>query len=203
MFIIGAGGHGKIVAELIELNEYVISCFIDEDINLKQVLAFPVINEFPKESVVAVVAIGNNIARKRIAVGKNYIYPTLIHPKACISKRTIIGEGTVVVGGATINIDAIIGKHVIVNTNASVGHDCFVEDFVHIAPNVALAGNVVVGEGTHIGVGAAVIQGVTIGKWCVIGAGTVVINDIPDGAMVVGNPARLINKQAIESGPYS
>ncbi len=201
MHIIGAGGHGKVVAELCELNEYTICGFIDQDIKIKEVLSFEVVHEFPKRPLTAVVAIGNNLARKKIALANKYSYPTLIHPKSCISKRAIIGEGTVIVGGATVNVSAIIGNHVIVNTNASVGHDCFVGDYVHIAPNVALAGNVIVGEGTHVGLGAAIIQGITIGRWCVVGAGTVVLNDVPDGAMIVGNPGRIINRHAVDAVP--
>jgi sugar O-acyltransferase (sialic acid O-acetyltransferase NeuD family) len=201
MHIIGAGGHGKVVAEMCELNEHTISCFIDENREINEVLSIKVIHEFPQKFLRVVVAIGNNLIRKKIVLENDYFYPTLIHPKTCISKRTIIGDGTVIVGGATVNIDAKIGKHVIINTNASVGHDCIIEDFVHIAPNVALAGNVRVGEGTHVGLGAAVRQGVVIGKWCVIGAGTVVINNIPDGTMAVGNPARLLNIQVIDSVP--
>lgn len=200
MYIIGAGGHGSVIAEIIELNEFSITSFIDQDTSLTQNLNFDVIHVFPTKLITAVVAIGNNLLRKKIANTYCYNYLTLIHPKTCISKRTHIGLGTVVIGGATININASIGKHVIINTNASVGHDCAIGDYVHIAPNVALAGNVTVGEGTHIGIGATVIQGVKIGKWCVIGAGAAVIKDVLDGDMVVGNPARVIKEQMIDSG---
>ncbi|WP_256013249.1 acetyltransferase [Desertivirga xinjiangensis] len=199
MYIIGAGGHGKVVAELAELNGKTIKGFIDDDSSRNTVLSYKVSTVFPAEPVMAVVAIGNNMVRREKALENKLVFCSLIHPKACLSSRTIIGEGTVVVGGATINIDARIGRHVIINTNSSVGHDCEIGDFVHIGPNVALAGNVKVGEGTHIGLGAAVIQGVSIGKWCVIGAGSVVIKDVPDGAMVVGNPARIIKTQIIET----
>lgn len=197
MYIIGAGGHGSVIAEIIELNGFTVTSFIDEDTSLTQNLNIDVIHEFPTKLITAVVAIGDNLLRKKITNTNHYNYLTLIHPKTCISKRANIDLGTVVVGGATININASIGKHVIINTNASVGHDCTIGDYVHVAPNAALAGNVTIGEGTHIGIGATVIQGIKIGRWCVIGAGAVVINDIPDGAMVVGNPAKVINKQAI------
>lgn len=199
MYIIGAGGHGSVIAEIIELNGFSVTCFIDEDISLTEKLNTNVIHEFPTKLITAVVAIGDNLLRKKIANINCYNYLTLIHPKTCISKRTNIGFGTVVMGGVTINTNTSIGKHAIINTNASVGHDCVIEDYVHIAPNVALAGNVTVGEGTHIGIGAAVIQGVKIGKWCVIGAGAVVISDVPDGAMAVGNPSRIIKGNEIDS----
>jgi acetyltransferase EpsM len=65
-------------------------------------------------------------------------------------------------------------------------------DFVHISPGASLAGNVSVGEGTHIGIGSSIIQGVSIGKWVTIGAGTVIISDVPDHAVVVGVPGKII-----------
>lgn len=200
MYIIGAGGHGKVVAELAQLNDLVIASFIDENKTVGHKGSLKVIHDFPIKTIIATIAIGNNLVRKRIAQTYAYDYLKLIHPKANISSQATIGLGSVVIAGATINIDAVVGEHVIVNTNASVGHDCIIGNFVHIAPNAALAGNVVVGEGTHIGMGASVIQGVKIGNWCVIGAGSVVINDIPDGTMVVGNPARIIKNQAVENG---
>ncbi len=194
MHIIGAGGHGKVVAELIELNQQPIDGFIDEMSGLHQLLDYPVYADFPPSTEEAIIAIGDNLIRKRIALQYPYQYPVLIHPKACVSKRATLGKGTVVIGGATINIGAKIGQHVIVNTNASVGHDCLLGDFVHIAPNAALAGNVCIGEGTNIGLGAAIKQGVHIGSWCLIGAGAVVIENIPDNSVVVGNPGRVISR---------
>jgi sugar O-acyltransferase (sialic acid O-acetyltransferase NeuD family) len=203
MYIIGAGGHGSVIAEIIELNGFTVTSFIDEDTSLIQNLNIDVIHVFPTKLITAVVAIGNNLLRKKITNTYRFNYLTLIHPKTCISKRANIGLGTVVIGGATININGSIGKHVIVNTNASVGHDCSIGDYVHIGPNAALAGNVTVGEGTHIGIGATVIQGIKIGRWCIIGAGAVVINDVLDGEMVVGNPARVIKEQVIDFGQES
>lgn len=92
----------------------------------------------------------------------------------------------------SINPSASIGNHCIINTGSIVEHDCVLSDFVHISPKAALAGNVFVGEGTQIGIGAAVIQGIKIGKWVTVGAGAVIIKDIPDYAVVVGNPGKII-----------
>lgn len=197
MYIIGAGGHGKVVAEALMLNGPGDFCFIDEDRSKAKIFDKKILHSFPESFEAAIIAIGNNLTRKRIALTYAYSYATIIHPRANISPQVEIGEGTAVIAGATINIDTRIGRHVIINTNASVGHDCIIDDFVHIAPNAALAGNVHIGEGAHIGLGAAVIQGVSIGKWCIIGAGTVVLKDVPDGAMMVGNPARIIKQQVL------
>ncbi|MEF9477428.1 acetyltransferase [Chryseobacterium sp. RRHN12] len=199
MYLYGASGHGKVVAEVAEESGYNIEAFIDENLMKEKVLNYPVLNEVPSHGIDVVISIGNNKIRKRIVEqGELFNYVTLSHPKAIVSKRVKIGEGTIVMPGATINVLVRIGKHCIINTNASIDHDCILEDFVHISPNAALGGNVYVGEGTHIGIGASVIQGITIGKWCTIGAGAVIISDIPDGCTVVGNPGRIIKSRSLK-----
>ncbi|WP_367210753.1 acetyltransferase [Sphingobacterium sp. R2] len=193
MYLFGASGHGKVIAEIAESNDLKIEGFIDTDLNKSSLLGYPVYHENPKYAVEFVIAIGNNEVRKKIVNEiESSIYLTLVHPSANMSNRSSLGDGTVVMAGATINVDVSVGQHCIVNTNACIDHDCVIEDFVHLSPNVALAGNVRVGEGTHIGIGACVIQGITIGKWVKIGAGAVIIKDIPDGCTVVGNPGRII-----------
>lgn len=195
MYLFGASGHGKVIAEIAEHNNLKIEGVIDTDLNKTSLLGYTVLHKDPEGPAEIIIAIGNNELRKRIVnESDSFTYPILIHPSAHISKRSILGKGTVVMAGATINVDVNVGQHCIVNTNASVDHDCIIEDFVHLSPNVALAGNVRVGEGTHVGIGASVIQGIKIGKWVKIGAGAVIIRDIPDGCTVVGNPGRIIKK---------
>ncbi|MBA5794040.1 acetyltransferase [Flavobacterium sp. xlx-214] len=193
MYIYGASGHGKVIAEIAEESGAVITGFIDLDINKNEVLNYEVIHTIPTQKIEVIIAIGNNAVRKKLVnENDNFEYDKLIHPRANVSKRTTIGEGSVVMAGVSINADVVIGNHCIINTNASVDHDCKINNFVHISPNVALAGNVEIGEGAHIGIGTCVIQGIKIGKWCTIGAGTVVIKDVPDGVTLVGNPGRII-----------
>lgn len=195
MYLFGASGHGKVIAEIAESNAVVIDGFIDSDPSKINLLGYLVFHEVPTENIEVAISIGNNKIRQKIVSSTtNFSYINLIHPRSNISKRAVLGQGTVVMAGVTINADVQIGEHCIINTNASLDHDCVIEDFVHISPNVALAGNVVVGEGTHIGIGASVIQGIKIGKWCTIGAGAVIIKNIQDGSTVVGNPGRIINK---------
>lgn len=193
MYLYGASGHGKVIAEIAEENNVPIEGFIDSDQSKNKILDYTVIHEIPTKHIDVVISIGQNATRKMIVNNnEQFNYLSLIHPKTTISKRAILDKGSVVMAGASVNSEVKIGKHCIINTNASIDHDCIIDDFAHISPNVALAGNVEVGEGTHVGIGACVIQGVRIGKWCTIGAGAVVIKDIPDYAVVVGNPAKIL-----------
>ncbi len=193
MYLYGASGHGKVIAEIAEENGISISGFIDRDESKESFIGYPVIHQVPENNIELILSIGSNNARKRLTEKYPYfIFKTLIHPKANLSKYCSVEEGSVIMAGATVNPGVQIGKHCIINTNASIDHDCIIHDFVHISPNVALAGDVEVGEGTHIGIGACVIQGIKIGKWATIGAGAVIIKDVPDGATVVGNPGRMI-----------
>lgn len=198
IYIYGASGHAKVIAEIAELNGFHILGAIDKNVLLKILLnKYPVVMRLDELSVASskmIIAVGNNTHRRRIAEGElaGYHFAKLIHTKACISSYSDIGEGTVIMAGAIINAGCKIGKHCIINTNATIDHDCVLEDYVHISPNAALAGNVIVGAGTHIGIGASIIQGINIGKNCIIGAGSVIIKDIPDDCTVVGNPGRIL-----------
>lgn len=193
LYLYGASGHGKVIAEIAEELAIPIAGFIDENPEIKKILDYTVASTIPKDMNQLIVSIGNNAIRKRIAeYYYNLNFITLIHPKSTISNRATIGNGTVIMAGATMNSDVFIGNHCIINTNTSIDHDCIIEDFVHISPNVALAGSVQVGEGTHIGIGASVIQEIKIGRWCTIGAGSVIIKNVPDYAVVVGNPGKII-----------
>ena len=190
--IIGAGGHAKVVIEIIEeMGETIISV-TDHKRSFNEFLGYPVLNDQPAADLDILIAVGNNAARKKIASESTGNFGLAIHPKACISSRCFIGKGTVVMAGSTINSGSVTGNHCIINTNASIDHDCTLADFVHISPGASIAGNVSVGEGTHVGIGSSIIQGVTIGKWVTIGAGAVIISDVPDYAVAVGVPGKII-----------
>ncbi|GAA5086370.1 acetyltransferase [Chryseobacterium ginsengisoli] len=192
MYLFGASGHGKVVADIAIENGIEITAFIDHDMNKTECYGFPVIHKISDEKKALVITIGDNAIRKTIAEEAVNKIIKLIHPRSIISKTVKIGKGTVVMGGVTINSSSIIGEHCIINTNSSIDHECCIENFVHISPNVALAGNVYIGEGSHIGIGATLIQNVKIGKWCIIGAGAVILKDVPDYSVVVGNPGKII-----------
>jgi sugar O-acyltransferase (sialic acid O-acetyltransferase NeuD family) len=196
MIVYGASGHGKVIIEILE-HIHAPHIEIWDDMDKPPVWEYPVKRPLPAGvpvSDMVIISIGANTTRKKVAdrMGDTVTFGTAIHTAAHISKRALIGAGTVIMAGAVINADTHIGTHCIINTSASIDHDCEVGNFAHISPNATLSGDVQVGEGTHIGAGASVIQGIRIGKWCTIGAGAVVISDIPDYAIAVGNPAKVI-----------
>ncbi|NRT10970.1 acetyltransferase [Flavobacterium sp. 14A] len=196
MYLFGGSGHCKVIIDVIKNNNnsYEITSIIDENPILDKIFGINIVREIKfNDDDVLFIAIGNNKIRKKISSKySNLNYPVLIHSNAIIGINVSIAHGTVIMAGAIVNPDTRIGKQCIVNTSAVIEHDNVIEDFVHISPNAALAGNVNVGEGTQIGIGACVIQGVKIGKWCTIGAGSVVLKDVPDYAVVVGNPGKII-----------
>ncbi|WP_316838237.1 acetyltransferase [Pedobacter nutrimenti] len=200
MHIIGASGHAKVIIDTLVLNKQDILGIWDDNEDLK-VLDFAVngnVSAFKNQiGQKVVIAIGNNKTRKLIAEQLYAEFGIVVHPSSVISSSAVLSEGTVVMPNVTVNSLAKIGKHVILNTNSSVDHDCRIGDFVHISPQAGLAGNVDVGEGTHIGIGACIIQGVKIGRWVTIGAGAVIIRDVPDFAVVVGNPGKIIKYNQI------
>ena len=202
--IIAASGHGKVVLDILQQNEDVeITGFIDDDhvLHGKGVNGVPVIGNFSMISNMTgkidrgIVAIGDNHIRaeffkKLQDIGIQTI--TAIHPAAIIAKTATVGNGTVVAANAVINPSAEIGENCIINTGATIDHDNFIADHVHISPGVNLAGNVSVSEYSHIGIGASIINGITIGQNVTVGAGAVVTKDVPDNAVVVGMPAKII-----------
>jgi acetyltransferase EpsM len=196
MYIFGASGQGKVIASILRiLGTDALKGFIDDNPPSDKVLGLPVvhssmINDFENQSFI--VGIGNNATRKKVVERLNANYFSALHPSASICESVVLGSGTVVMPNAVVNAETTIGKHCIVNSGAVVEHDCILGDYVHISPNAALAGNTEIGEGSHIGIGAVVLPGVKIGKWVTIGAGSVVLRDVPDYAVLVGNPGKII-----------
>jgi len=203
MYLFVASGHCKVIIDIIQKSNLdVIEGIIDDNPKCAEIFNIPVIKNLNTDFFYAqslIIAIGNNKIRQQIAVQIPANYLTAIHPSASIANYVIIEAGTVIMAGAILNPDVKVGKHCIVNSGAVVEHDCVLGDFVHISSKAAIAGNVSIGEGTHIGIGALVIPNIKIGKWCTIGAGTVVIRDVPDHAVVVGNPGKIIRYNSTEN----
>lgn len=206
MLIYGASGHAKVIIDIINSHsgKERIKFIFDDDPMIGSLIGYSVEHSWNKEleKEPAIIAIGNNHTRKKVAASLEHFHSALVHSKAIISQRKSIGQGTVVMAAAVINSDVKIGNHCIINTSAILEHDVEVHDYAHISPGATVTGNVVIGEGAHIGAGATIIPGISVGKWATVGAGAVVIEDVPDYAVAVGNPGRIIkfNKFGNEQG---
>lgn len=190
----GGGGHARVVLDcLLSQGASVVGIF---DPRIKgHLMGVALLGEYNpgiQPDALAIVAIGDNTVRKQVAKRTKHLFANTLHSSSIFSQYAVLGTGNVILHGAIVQAQTTIGNHVIINTGAQVDHDCVVGDYAHLAPGARLCGNVHVGEGTLVGAGAVVIPGKKIGAWATIGAGAVVINDIPDYAVAVGNPARII-----------
>lgn len=201
MYLFGASGHCKVVIDIIQKsNIEIIEEVVDDNPVKDEISNIPIVKTPNDDFFIGkslIISIGDNEIRKKISCRISANYLVAIHPNAILASNVSVSIGSVIMAGALINSDVQIGKHSIINSGAVVEHDCVLDNFVHLSPNAALAGNVSIGEGAHIGIGSSIIQGVKIGKWATIGAGTVVLNDVPDYAVVVGNPGKIIKYNSI------
>lgn len=194
LIILGASGHGKVIADIAVKNGYEEIVFLDDDEKVTECAGFPVVGKTTEAMCMdddKIVAIGNANIREKIQIDLENVV-SLIHPDAVISRRVKIGKGTAIMAGAVINSDTIIGDGCIINTGSSVDHDCRVGNFSHISVGTHLAGNVEIGDRTWVGIGAVISNNIQICSDCMIGAGTVVIKDCNESGTYVGNPARWI-----------
>ena len=205
--VVGAGGHARVVADVIRLTgEFELHGFLDtenaerrgEEYEGSQVLGgHEMLSDLKRDGVThAAVAIGDNHARLRIGQeleAMGFQLPALVHPAATVSANVRLDAGSVVFAGAIINPATTIGRCAIVNTAASVDHDCTVGDGAHVGPGAHIAGWVTVGAGALVGVGAAVRPRITIGRDAIVGAGAAVISDVEPGTTVAGVPARVLS----------
>lgn len=192
LIILGAGGHGRVAAEIAEQWGHSVSFLDDTQSANDKVIGK--ISDFKKyiDRYSFFVAIGNNELRKGLLTELSKSgaeIATLIHPKSAVSENATIEKGTVVMAGAVVNSGSRIGEGCIINTCSSVDHDCNIADFTHISVGSHLAGNVRIGAETFICAGATVINNISICEKCIIGAGAVVIKDITESGTYIGVPA--------------
>ncbi len=208
--IIGASGHAKVVADIIEKEDiYCIAGFID--------LTLPVGTEFFSYKVIGnqnelkkiyteynlhgvIIGIGSNSLREKVANLISTQIPEItfikaIHPAAQVAKEVKIGEGTVVMAGATINPSCTIDRFCVVNTNSSLDHDSHLSEFASIAPGACCGGSCYIGKGSFIGLGANLIHGTKVGDHTVIGAGSTLIKDAESSSIYYGVPAKKIKSR--------
>lgn len=198
--ILGASGHGKVVADCAELSGWQVGFFDDAWPNKRVNGHWPILgntadllqrlNEFDG----VLVAIGNNTIRNAklnslIEAGAKL--PVLLHPSCVVSRYALLGAGSVVFAGAVVNVDCRMGIGAIINTGATVDHDCVLGNAVHISPGAHLAGGVSIGDHSWVGIGSSVRQQVRIGANVMVGAGAAVVADISDACVVTGVPAQV------------
>lgn len=190
--IIGAGGHGRVLADIAEGMGYSDIVFLDANYpELTQSGVWNVIGtpaDFDDSEYA--LGIGDNQTRMDLLESLSFDWATLVHPSATVSAHAKIGKGSVICAGAVIGPFAKLGQGCIVNTGASVDHDCVLSDGVHISPGVRLGGGVFVGARTWIGIGAVVREYKSIGADTMIGAGAAVTRDVSDRARLGGVPAK-------------
>lgn len=206
--ILGASGHGKVVADIALSCGWQQIIFFDDawpecringvwqvEGNIDTLLSR--LAEFNG----VIVGIGDNqtrLEKTKFLQLKGANLTTLIHPSAVVSSFSSLGLGSVVMPQAAINIDSKLGLACIINTGATVDHDCILEDGVHLSPGANLAGGVRVQENSWLGIGSAVCPGVSIGVNVIVGAGAVVIRELASDLTVVGVPARTLHEEYIE-----
>jgi sugar O-acyltransferase (sialic acid O-acetyltransferase NeuD family) len=201
LLVVGAGGHGGVVADLAHAaGGWSEIAFLDDAPRAALVQGlWPVLGPTALAATLAgrfgAAAVAIGVADARLAfldrlAAAGYSLPVLRHPFSAVGIAVSLGEGTVVLAGAVVNAGARLGRGCIVNTGATVDHDCILGDGVHVCPGAHLAGQVTVGRGAWLGIGCCVREGVRIGAGVTVGAGAAVVSDLPDGLTAVGVPAR-------------
>jgi len=208
LIIIGAGGDGKNVAELVaEMSqEWSLLGFLDDDaekqgeeINGVRVLGtLSEVDKYTGCHFVVLIGAYEDIYTKKNTIEKLTVsadkYATIIHSSAWVSSHASIGGNSMILPGVTIMANAEIGNHVFIASKSNIGHDTKIRDYVTIAPMAAIAGNVIIDEGSYIGLGSSIKDGIIVGKWSIVGMGSVVVRDVPPYHVVAGNPAKILRK---------
>ncbi len=198
LYVFGSGGHAKVVISSLQAQGLKVIGIFDDDKNKlnTNILNVPVvgtIDDCQKFKIKkAVIAIGDNNTREKIANRYTLNWISVIHPKAIIDPSAQVGKGSVVFPGAILNASAVIGEHSIINTSAIIDHDVKIGSFTHICPGSVITGGVVVGNNCFIGANTSIIPCKRVGMFSTIGAGSVVIKDIPEYCVAVGSPAEII-----------
>jgi sugar O-acyltransferase (sialic acid O-acetyltransferase NeuD family) len=203
----GAGGHAKVVADVLRLSGCEIVGFLDNVNNDRKGQSFygstvlggdDVLEDLLRQGIRdIIVAFGDNKLRLQAAhhlLIMGFRLATAIHPKAVCAEDASIGEGSLVCAGAVIGPSSKVGRNAIVNTQASIDHDCTIHEGAHIGPGAVVTGCVEVGPCAWIGAGAVMTDHKKIGAHSIVGAGAVVVQDVEEAVVVAGVPARVLRR---------
>lgn len=204
LLILGAGGHGRVLAQTLRMNGFEVSGFIDPGLERgTTVLGYPVLGDdsllsdfVGKADLVNGIGSlpGNAVARRAVfekAKSLGFYFQAVIHASAIIAEEVILEEGVQIMAGTVLQTGALIGMNSIVNTSASIDHDAQIGHHCHIGPGAVLCGGVSVSEGVTVGAGSTIIQGMTLGRFSAVAAGAVVTEPVPEYALVAGVPAKI------------
>lgn len=205
LVVLGAGGHGRVVAEAaLETSRWRKVVLLDDRYpELSRAGGFEVVGTLADVADLAygdreaLVAVGANARRLGLLKGLlsgGWTLPVLVHPSAWVSRSAVLGAGSVVLAQAAVNGGAQLGLGAIVNTGATIDHDCQLGDGVHVSPGAHIGGEVAIGDLSWVGIGASVRHCIQIGSGATIGAGAAVVADVKDGHTVVGVPARQLRE---------
>lgn len=200
LLILGAGGHGHAVADLAAECGWTAIGFTDRaDVTCRPGVIGrdgDAVSFFREEKVEgAIVGVGNSALTRRVELfqflrDSGVPVPTLVHPRAVVSRSCRLGEGAVIFPGSVLGAGVEVGNNVVIYSGVVAEHDCRIGDHAYLSPGVILSGAVAVEAGAFLGAGAVALPGVTIGKNAVVAAGAVVISDVRAGETVMGMPAR-------------
>lgn len=211
IIIIGAGGHGRGILEVLRAaaaaagRECPVSGFLDENAEAAGSLrgGLPVLGGLDRIPSLLesghrfLLGVGDPRARRDLAQRLEETgirYALAVHPRATLYGEVTLSPGCVVAAGVTVAAATSLGAHALLNLNATVGHDCRLDDFATVGPGANLGGNVRLGRAAFVGLNGTVIPGLSLGENSQLGAGSVLLENLEANRVAFGVPARVVSR---------